>query len=265
MDYSDNYEDKKKYVRKSLEFKLPFFGEPQAAKNPFSAICKTKSMMQCINLSLVEIADETRPRKCITTIHKWKKFETCADFKQIQKPRQELEDSMEIIPTDQFEEDEEQIPEESEIITNPPPSRHNSQNMQDFVIDTKTNTIEKLTLLSEFSVCLTEDVEKQFAIMVNRGFIAMDEVAKKSVKFPQILEKEKMNTLLLDLDDTLVHTMNWGTDYSKTIIDHKDVKQIIYNDKHANMLITLQVILRPYVKEFLKEMSSMFEIAVIYT
>ncbi len=90
----------------------------------------------------------------------------------------------------------------------------------------------------------------------------MDEVAKKSLVLPEVPVKHCLNTLLLDLDDTLIHTMDSSIDYSKVNINYKDVKQTTYMDKRTNSLISIKTILRPYAQEFLKEMRGFFEIVV---
>ena len=69
-------------------------------------------------------------------------------------------------------------------------------------------------------------------------------------------------TLLLDLDDTLVHTINTNFDYSMVNIDYNRAKTVIYKDDNSLNFTAIKVIVRPYAVKFLEELSKIYEIIV---
>jgi len=69
---------------------------------------------------------------------------------------------------------------------------------------------------------------------------------------------EKTHVLLLDLDETIIRSSKLKPTFS----DYGEAKPITYNDKDE--LCQIYVILRPYLKEFLAEVSQKFKI-YIYT
>jgi hypothetical protein len=113
----------------------------------------------------------------------------------------------------------------------------------------------------KYKAKLTKEIEHYFRELPNIGFIAMEEVVNKFTKLPERKGTNK-KTLLLDLDDTLVHTIDPKLNYKTIQINSLDVKNSMYHDPYLNSIISIKVIIRPYAIKFLQELKSFYEIVV---
>ncbi len=170
----------------------------------------------------------------------------CATFSRVKQPNQSFGESVDTLQNEDREADDE--------------GEAGNRSKTHGVDSGKLTSGEELMIVSEFSVRLTAEVARQFAEITRRGFISMEEVAKKSITLP---DSTYTNTLFLDLDDTLTHTMNWMIDYSKVDVSYKDVKQVAYLDKKSNTTISMKAIVRPFARQFLEQIKSLFEIVVL--
>ena len=82
----------------------------------------------------------------------------------------------------------------------------------------------------------------------------------KNININNILNNNNKKLLILDLDETLVHSsfQPLGIDHNNKIIEPDIFLKILFDNKYYN----LYVLTRPYINEFLKEMSKLFIIYI---
>ena len=76
--------------------------------------------------------------------------------------------------------------------------------------------------------------------------------------------KKSGKTLILDLDDTLIHTINPLFDYSALNISYGRAQTVMYKNNEGPSFETIKVIIRPHALKFITELSSLYEIIVFY-
>jgi CTD small phosphatase-like protein 2 len=77
-------------------------------------------------------------------------------------------------------------------------------------------------------------------------------INEKKINLPQLTSSEK-KTLILDLDETLIHA-----DFDNNYPEHDSTVSFKYNDED----VTVNLLIRPGVEEFLKNISENFEIFI---
>lgn len=96
---------------------------------------------------------------------------------------------------------------------------------------------------------LSKELESDFKILQTLKLPTEKEIKAREVKLP-FNDKTTNKTLVLDLDETLIHAISMSN-YSAT-------------DTLNDRTRTIKVIIRPYAIEFLKELSKLYEIVVLY-
>ncbi len=93
--------------------------------------------------------------------------------------------------------------------------------------------------------------------------VAENEKAREKAKLIVLPEvtKRSNKTLLLDLDGTLFCTLKSNTTTTANV-DPASVHTISYKDFAFTNKVSLQVVVRPYAKELLRELSQVYEIVV---
>ena len=115
--------------------------------------------------------------------------------------------------------------------------------------------------INQYKVELTNEVIRNFKIIQSINFNT-----KKETKFRKVmLGKDSTNKkmLLLDLDDTLIHTMNPGINYENIDINEGMKHNVFFKDLDTMTINSIKVIIRPYAVRLLEELSQFYEIAVI--
>lgn len=241
------YEDSESeitYTRKPISFILPALENSQATKNPFHSRLQGKTMPASfqnlhVNTSR-DVTESVKVRWLSLTPTSLKRAKL--DMKKVQKPSTFANEPPS--PTSEDEKKIETSKEERKIVNFDIPS---------FPEDEE----------EKYKAKLTKEIEHYFRELPNIGFIAMEEVIKKYTILPDHKGKQK-NTLLLDLDDTLVHTIDPKLNYKTIQINSQDVKNSMYHDPYLNSIISIKVIIRPFAIKFLQELKSFYEIVVCY-
>jgi len=116
---------------------------------------------------------------------------------------------------------------------------------------------------SKWQVRLTGEVIYNFTTLRTLALPTEEEVLNKLIELPYKSSNSSGKTLVLDLDETLVHAIGFSVDYSAVNIPHNKIHSIFYKNKEEPSFSVIKVIIRPYAFEFLEELSEIYEIVVI--
>lgn len=217
------------YLKKPLKIKLPLADKDQSIKNPFAQSFKRSMTKQKESNFTPQLLS---PRMNSVSLPRTSSTErrATATLEKVAKPS--------LFNSEPVEEDESSIKEEGK--------KSLSENSPMYKID------------------MTQEVISNFDEIEKIKFISIDEVNKKSVDLPE-LKKKKLSDkmLLLDLDDTLAHTINDRFDYSSVDISYKEVRKTMYYDQIVSCMTLIKVIIRPYAIKFLEEISKYYEVVVV--
>lgn len=111
---------------------------------------------------------------------------------------------------------------------------------------------------------LSQEVMFHFSAMRALPVTEVKEVEKRTVELGKKPKGSSGKTLVLDMDDTLIHTLVPLFNYSRINVDHENAKTVIYEDSASSTLFSAKVIIRPYAIQLLQELSIIYEI-VIFT
>ena len=123
---------------------------------------------------------------------------------------------------------------------------------------TSSEIEDEMSLEIKIHTILSEDVEKQLKLIPHIKPVSLLEIENKKVVLSPSIKK---HTLILDLDDTLVCTLQYSTThqlYKKSIIH-----RVKYFSKSTTQLNNVQFVKRPYLEIFLADASRKYEIIVI--
>ncbi len=115
---------------------------------------------------------------------------------------------------------------------------------------------------SQYKIQLTREVEHNFQQISKGKMTTMEEVLLRQVVLPGDGPISK-KTLILDLDDTLVHTINPAFNYAALGVVHTNVRTTLYQDPSFEVF-SINFVIRPYAIQLLKEMSQLYEIVVLF-
>lgn len=238
----------KKYSRKPLGFVVPFSNESQAKNNPFgkyiNRIKSATSVFKNIRIDHEKIptnSSKFHPKATSPTAQS----RTRINFIKLLEPSIFISE-----PDDNPPEDCPNINSDSKPVKN---------EKKLFVQVKSVNSDILIKKLSNFPI--TTEVIRNFNELLNMDKIFIEEVSNKYLYLPQPVNAKKTNkTLLLDLDDTLIHTIISINPFVK--ISKEIVRNVEYYDDYYNKQISINVAIRPYAIEFIKEMSSLYEIVV---
>ena len=108
------------------------------------------------------------------------------------------------------------------------------------------------------SSLLTDVVEKELKVATKLLPIKSEELKNYMTKIPKGIYK---NTLILDMDETMIHTLQTNISDSKLAeIGGRIIK--VTSDNNGNS-VPIQILIRPGLKDFLNNVSAMFNLIVI--
>ncbi len=236
------------YSRKPLTFILPALRESQAAKNPF------KKFVRMSTMDTISVA-RTLPQGIDGSY--FKKFHSLTPTEQhrakislekVPKPSLFVSEPLDTDPD--CEDSKGTAAEETKG-----PQREAKEKE-------KSQAEEEQQQESGYELKLTKEVLHNFKELEKIGFIPIEEVSKKYVVLPETKGKLSNKTLVLDLDDTLVHTLDPSLNYSAIRIDKNEIKTAMYMDQSSSTMVSIRVIVRPNAIKFLQELSPIYEIVV---
>jgi len=139
----------------------------------------------------------------------------------------------------------------------------NAENSEEEVKDLPRSLgwFQKVDAFSHYKIQYTREVEHYFNQLQKAQLPSAEDVLLKQIALPGDYSSKK--TLILDLDDTLIHTINPAFNYASIGVTHSNVKTALYQDAVLEVY-SVNFVIRPYALQFLKEMSEIYEI-VIFT
>ena len=88
----------------------------------------------------------------------------------------------------------------------------------------------------------------------------MEEILSRKISLTPVTKLLSNKTLILDLDDTLVHTVDETKKYSQKDLKDAEVNIVHYYEPKKGVKIDIKFIIRPFALSFLQEISSYFEV-----
>jgi len=112
---------------------------------------------------------------------------------------------------------------------------------------------------------LTKEIEQNFDIMKCLRLSSIEEVKFKELNLPYPKTRRTSDkTLILDLDNTLIYAVNPLLNYSAMDICCNKAESILINNNKNSDKLCVRIMIRPYAKELLKELSKIYEIIVLF-
>ena len=130
-----------------------------------------------------------------------------------------------------------------------------------FFVHQKKSTAEEedeMFLEIRLSTLLTTDIDKDLKIISKLMPIQDFELKDKKVKLE--IKTQFKNTIILDLDETLVHTLHENT--NEVFYNHLEVLNLRCFFENSKKEIPFQVVKRPLLELFFELLSNKFEIIV---
>ena len=129
----------------------------------------------------------------------------------------------------------------------------------------KEEKVDSYSTSEKYKIKMTNEVIYNFTHICELESPNLKEIESKSVNLEfkrsgKITEK----TLLLDLDDTLIHTINPNFNYSLLNTSHDGANTVIFKDILTHKIHTMKVLIRPHAIKLLEELSRLYEI-IIFT
>lgn len=218
------------YLRKPLRVAVPVMDDVHSRKNPFSRTLYSNTVTSTQGGTLSDLKEKESLKKRSNTVR----------IKVDELPR---------FPINQ-------------ILM---PHRLDGEGLEDWMIGEKienegkrTGEETKIEGTEKDQVSITEELKHNFKIIRTLSLPTEEEIKSLKIPFPETSKK----TLVLDLDETLIHTIDPSLDYSALNVKRKEIKPIFYRDNKNPNVYSIKVLIRPFAIEFLKELSKDYEIVV---
>lgn len=240
MEIRNNIEKKNNYVRKPLNFSVPIMEDKQFRMNPFKKPSRRATFNKDETGTLAENHNLNNAKlRSLTVLDKKKPPMVHPDFATIQKHITVISEISESITEDQCEWIFEDILHTESEVNN-----------------------EEFKESEEIKYELTKEILHNFNNMKSINSATLDEIRIREVTLKSSIKKSD-KTLILDLDDTLVHTINPFFDYASINVFQTHAQSVIYNHDDESVFNNIKVIIRPYAIKLLEELSQLYEIIVI--
>ncbi len=238
------------YTRKPLKVAVPNLGDLQAHKNPFNKSLRSGTFSPVKSPSLLTCKEAAAANFHAHTV--------CAVKRQLTFPRPEA--GFVTQPGSLATEMGESVTEDpcDWIIESEFESKSEEDDENSLQIQEEKESLEDLT---EFQAKLTRELVHNFTVIRSMPPATLEEIELRQT----ILSFGKKSTdkiLVLDLDDTLVHTINPAFNYSGIDVAYSEAQPVFYKDGESPSYYSIRVVIRPGAVELLKELSSLYEIIV---
>ncbi len=243
------------YVRKPLNFVVPLLGDMQARKNPFARQHKTETMQVASRANLLSPVEteECTKKHAKTMIHATAGTRGHLSMVQVPKPSQEpadldssaLRDCLRWTSESSAELEESSVAAEYE--------------------EFKQDSTPSASPSDSCRAILSHEVQHNFFMLRKIPMAVPEEIALKAINldYDSRAGRSSNKTLILDLDDTLIHTINPSFNYNSINITHTEFKTVLYKDAELPSIFSIRVVVRPYAIQLLEELSKIYEIIVL--
>jgi hypothetical protein len=225
-----------KYIRVPKKVEVPFMGDMQSRKNPFSKPVRYDTLKPKHTGTLINCQNSCGKRVHANTFVN-PQSPPCPEFFVVQRHEDISVDVTDTVTVDYCEWIfEEQIEDESDY--------ENGQ----------SNKLIPYELILE--------IQHNFSIMESLEKATLKEIKVREVVLKPVKRKSN-KTLALDLDDTLIHMINPKFGYSYLNVCHSSAQIVLYKDIDTLSLNSIKVLIRPYALKLLEELAEIYEIVVI--
>jgi len=111
---------------------------------------------------------------------------------------------------------------------------------------------------------MTDEIKKDFDIIKDLPETPESELLFRRVNLKKAEKKFTNKTLVLDLDDTLVHTLSDKKVYSQKDLKNLEINSVSYIDPKKGLKAIAKYIIRPYALSFLQSIFPFYEI-ILFT
>ena len=229
------------YIRKALNVNIPESKTKQAENNPFSRFKKPPAERV---LSKTLVHSGTRSSSLIKLI-KPRRAISRPEFAQVQQPKRFWN-----------------IIREVEFFTHwlTTCNDETSVAQDDFLDEDPKRNQKNPDSLTMRSIVLTKEVEHYFSQMSQIELATAEEINLRKVTLKPRKELFK-KTLILDMDDTLIHTINPIVNYAELGVVFGEIKSTFFQSPEDGAFL-IKFAIRPYALQLLQEMSKIYEIIV---
>ena len=123
---------------------------------------------------------------------------------------------------------------------------------------------DDIYLVMNLTSQMTDEIKKNFDIIIDLPDTDECEIISRKVNLPKPMRKLTNKTLVLDLDDTLVHTLSDKKVYSQKDLKNLEINSVSYFDPKKGLKIAIKYIIRPYALSFLQNIFPFYEI-ILFT
>lgn len=230
----------KQYIRKPLDFTIPDMNNMQCRKNPFTKSARSGTFNTSRIKTLSSITNNGHNVKAHTLDMPLSSGVPRPNF--IPMPRR----------SSTISEACESVTEESCGWVFEEPIKTETEGKFEEYKDQNSEALE-----------LTPEIQYNFNAMRHIVEATPEEIISREVVLKPN-NKKSAKTLVLDLDDTLIHTINPLFNYSALNISYGRAQTVLYKNNESPSFEAIKVIIRPYALKFITELSSLYEIIVFY-
>ena len=247
------------YCRKPLSFVLPAMQDFQAKKNPFKPSFKLSGSEVHIlsSRTTIAMAKPTPPIKKFLSLTPTAQQRTRVEWARVPKPS--------LFAAEPDDISNESFNEDTKVSTSQalPKIADTATKAEEVADESKSETTRGLREgVPKYKFTVTKEIEYHFQQLAKIGFIPMEEVTKRCFLLAEPPARRSNKTLVLDLDDTLVHTIHPKLNYAAIHLDKDNIKTIMYEDPFTKTLTPIKVVLRPHAREFLTTLKLCYELVV---
>lgn len=106
------------------------------------------------------------------------------------------------------------------------------------------------------------EMEFYFRELMTMPLITSTDYSPYKLKLPDFPKVQTNKTLLLDLDETLVHVIQEFIDYSSVKINTKGLKSVFFKHPITGAINILKGAVRPFASKLIEELGNIYEIIV---
>ena len=247
------------YIRKPINITVPMLGDLQACKNPFNRKLKAETLKNIKGMRLLTARETKATSLHSRTLSNYQhKPYTRLSSLQVQQPTQLITETSDSVIEDSCSWMTESESDSNDSFT---PSIEEIKEKVDKESTPQSSSKFKSAVTS---AVLSKEVEHNFAQIRKLTLPTPEEITSKEVILSYDPKSGRLSnkTLILDLDDTLIHTINPSFNYASINITHSNFKSTLYQDKETSSIYSIKVVVRPYAIPLLQELSSISEIIV---
>jgi len=232
-----NEQGKSKYIRAPIRIDVPYMEDMQSRKNPFNRSSQPKTLEPKRSGTLIGCRTSSEKRVHVKSFIVPQIY-SCPTFLIAQRHDTLISDVTDSISEEDCE-----------------------WALDERVEPNNRGSYEELKTEKYGRYEMTREIQHNFSIMRFLDRPTLEEVKKREVELEPLGIKNN-KVLALDLDETLMHTINPRFEFSNTNVCYRAAQTVLFKDPESQTLNSVKVIIRPYALRLLEELSQLYEIVV---